>query len=165
MAGHDEFVAQKTLANEMLDWYGQYVAILRRLSSGEAPRVMDDFCGGGLSGEGIRRGGGVPFGIDIEDQPSYKLRFSPESFVVGDGVDWSMVNSWKRRHGLSLAGASPPCKWYSTARQKGEARQPPLIERTRDMLSALFDFWWIENVMGAKRSSNTVRKLSRASGQ
>ena len=150
LADQAEFDEQKVLAHEMLDWYGQYVAILRRLSSGEAPRVFDDFCGGGAVGEGIRRGGGVPYGMDIEEQPSYKLRFAPECFLLGDGVDWSLVRRWQKRHRLRLAGASPPCKFYSTARQKGEAKQPPLIGRTRDMLMALFDWWWIENVMGAK---------------
>ena len=150
LAGADEFLAQQTLANEMLDWYGHYAAILKRLNSGEAIRVFDDFCGGGAVAEGIRRGGGVPFGDDFEDQPAYKIRFGADSFTLGDGVDWSLVRRLQKRHGLRLAGASPPCKWYSTARRKGESRQPPLIGQTRDMLKALFDWYWIENVMGAK---------------
>ena len=137
LARKEEFDSQRQLAQEMLDWYGQYVAVLRRLSSGEAPRVCDDFCGGGAVGEGIRRGGGSPFGIDIEDQPAYKLRFAPESFKMGDGVDWSLMRRWIKKHRLRFAGASPPCKFYSTARQKGDAKQPPLIGRTRDMLVAL----------------------------
>ena len=150
LAGADEFLAQQTLANEMLDWYGHYAAILKRLNSGEAIRVFDDFCGGGAVAEGIRRGGGVPFGDDFEDQPAYKIRFGADSFTLGDGVDWSLVRRLQKRHGLRLAGASPPCKWYSTARRKGESKQPPLIGQTRDMLKALFDWYWIENVMGAK---------------
>ena len=150
LASHDEFVAQQILANEMLDWYGHYVAIFRRLLSGDAPRVFDDFCGGGAVAEGIRRAGGVAFGDDFEDQPAYKARFGPECFTLGDGVDWSLVRRLQKRFGLRLAGASPPCKWYSTARKKGESKQPPLIGQTRDMLQALFDWWWIENVMGAK---------------
>ena len=145
------FDSQRRLSNEMLDWYGQYVAILRKYSSNEAPRVFDDFCGGGAVAEGIRRGGGVPFGLDNEEQPAYKSRFGPESFACADGVSWSSVRRLQKRHRLRLAGASPPCKWYSTARQKGESTQPPLIELTRDMLCALFDWWWIENVMGAQR--------------
>ena len=32
-----------------------------------------------------------------------------------------------------------------------EASQPPLIDATRDMLSALFEYWWMENVLGARR--------------
>ena len=158
LADDAEFVAQQELANEMLDWYGQYPAILRKLTSNDSVRVLDDFCGGGAVGEGIRRGGGVPFGVDIEDQPAYKTRFAEESFTQADGVDWSVIRGLQRRHGLRLAGASPPCKFYSTARQKGESKQPPLIERTRDMLAALFHWWWIENVMGAQHymSDNAV---------
>ena len=50
------------------------------------------------------------------------------------------------------AGASPPCKFYSTARRReDEASQPPLIDATRDTLGALFEFWWMENVLGARR--------------
>ena len=150
LASRAEFMAQKKLANEMLDWYGQYVAVVRGRCSGDAVRVFDDFCGAGLSGEGIRRAGGIAFGMDVEDQPSYKRRFSPDCFKLGDGVDWSLVRMWQKKHRLRCAGASPPCKWYSTARQQGEASQPPLIGQTRDMLNALFDWWWIENVMGAK---------------
>ena len=150
-ATEEEFEKQRSLANHMLDWYGQYVAILRRLSSGDAPKIVDDFCGGGLVAEGIRRAGCVPFGIDIEDQPDYKKRFSPESFTLGDGVDWSLVRGLQRKQNISLGGASPPCKWYSTARQKGESKQPPLIDQTRDMLRALFEFWWLENVPGARQ--------------
>ena len=150
LAGAEEFKAQRDLANNMLDWYGQYVAVLRGRLSGEAPRFFDNCCGGGLVAEGVRRAGGVPFGIDLEDQPTFKCRFGAQSFQQGDGTDWSLVRGWQKKHRLNYAGASPPCKFYSTARQKGEAKQPPLIERMRDMLQALFDWWWIENVMGAK---------------
>ena len=150
LANAAEFKAQQTLADSMLDWYGHYVAILRRIQSGDAVRVFDDFCGGGAVAEGIRRAGGTPFGDDFEDQPAYKTRFGPESFTLGNGVDWSLVRRLQKRHGLRLAGASPPCKFYSTARKKGESKQPPLIGQTRDMLQALFDWYWIENVMGAK---------------
>ena len=150
LASGEEFAQQKKLADEMLDWYGQYVAIFRKLSSNESPRIFDDFCGGGAVAEGVRRGGGVPFGLDIEEQPSYRCRFGRESFTCADGVDWSVVRRLQKKHRLRLAGASPPCKFYSTARQKGESKQPPLIAMTRDMLQALFDWWWLENVMGAQ---------------
>eukprot|EP00966_Prymnesium_polylepis_P202687 4695790-Prymnesium_polylepis.1 len=46
--------------------------------------------------------------------------------------------------------ASPPCKFYSTARVRGEAKAPPLIAQTRDMLAALTSYWCIENVLGAR---------------
>ena len=150
LASDAEFEAQRRLSEEMLDWYGQYPAILRKLSSNMSPGIFDDFCGGGAVGEGIRRAGCRPYGLDLEDQPDYKRRFAGENFTLGDGVDWSLVRGLQKRFGLRIAGASPPCKFYSTARQKGESKQPPLIERTRDMLDALFDWWWIENVMGAQ---------------
>ena len=150
LAHSAEFARQKSLADSMLDWYGQYPAILRRLCSNEGPRVFDDFCGGGAQAEGIRRGGGTAFGVDIEDQPAYKCRFSADNFKQANGVDWSVVRRLQKKHSLRYAAASPPCKFYSTARQKGEAKQPPLIDLTRDMLSALFSWWWIENVEGAK---------------
>ena len=150
LAGDEEFKSQERLANSMLDWYGQYVAILRGRMSGDAPRFCDLCCGGGLVAEGVRRAGGVPYGLDLEDQPSFKCRFGSDCFLKGDGTDWSLVRGWQKRHRLEFAGASPPCKFYSTARQKGEAKQPPLIERMRDMLQTFFTWWWIENVMGAK---------------
>lgn len=150
LANDAEFDAQKDLADEMLDWYGQYVAIVRKFLSNTAPGCFDNFCGGGAVAEGVRRAGGVPHGLDIEDQPAFKCRFAPEHFVQGDGTDWSLVRSIQKRFGLRVAGGSPPCKFYSTARQKGESKQPPLIDQTRDMLNALFEWWWIENVMGAQ---------------
>ena len=53
--------------------------------------------------------------------------------------------------GLRLAMCSPPCKYYSTARMRDlAATEPPLIDRTRDILEGLIEFWSIENVMGAK---------------
>ena len=155
LASEAEFSQQRDLAEEMLDWYGQYVAILRKWSSNVAPGIWDGFCGGGAVGEGIRRAGGVPHGMDLENQPAYRCRFSAEHFVCGDATDWSLVRSMQKRFGLDCAGASPPCKWYSTARQKGESSQPPLIAATRDMQKALFDWWWIENVMGAERHMNS----------
>ena len=77
LADESEFVNQSILANDMLDWYSNYVVILRRLNSGESVRLFDDFCGGGAVSEGVRRAGGAPFGLDIEDQPAYKTPFRP----------------------------------------------------------------------------------------
>ena len=109
LAGPDEFEAQQNLAAEMLDWYSIYVAILRRLKSGEPPRLFDDFCGGGAVSEGVRRAGGVTYGIDIEEQPAFRTRFSPECFTLGDGVDWSLVRRLQKRFGLRLAE-----EWWSS---------------------------------------------------
>ena len=38
-----------------------------------------------------------------------------------------------------------------TRRATDAASQPPLIDATRDMLEALFLYWWMENVLGARR--------------
>ena len=152
LASEEEFAEQRERAEQVLDWYRQYVQLLRRLQSGVTPTVVDDFCGGGGSSEGVRRAGGASVGLDLEGQPDFERRFGHESFVLGDGVSWVQVAEVKRRSRAFAAGASPPCKFYSTARrQDDEASQPPLIEATRDMLRALFEYWWIENVLGARR--------------
>ena len=116
----------------------------------QTPGVVDDFCGGGGSSEGVRRAGGVAHGIDSVVQDEFVRRFGAESFMQGDGVSWSVVSKVLKRARAVGGMASPPCKYYSTARVQGEARAPPLIEQTRDMLNALFEFWVIENVLGAR---------------
>ena len=150
LASESEFEAQRRRADEVLDWYRQYVQLLRRLMSGSTPGVVDGFCGGGGSSEGVRRAGGVSHGIDSVVQAEFVRRFGAESFTQGDGVDWAVVARVLKRSRAVGGLASPPCKFYSTARVRGEARAPPLIEQTRDMLSALFEFWCIENVLGAR---------------
>ena len=150
LATDAEFDEQRERAERVLDWYRQYVQLLRRLMSGTVPSVVDDFCGGGGASEGVRRGGGVAHGIDSEVQAEFIRRFGVESFSQGDGVSWSVVANVLRRARAVGGMASPPCKFYSTARVRGEARAPPLIEQTRDMLAALFEFWVIENVLGAR---------------
>jgi len=126
-----EFEAQRERAERVLDWYRQYVQLLRRLMSGTAPAVIDDFCGGGGSSEGVRRGGGVAHGIDSVIQTEFMRRFGAESFTQGDGISWSVVARVLKRARAVGGMASPPCKFYSTARVRGEAKAPPLIEHER----------------------------------
>ena len=152
LASEAEFVAQRERAERVLDWYRQYVQVLRRLQSGVTPTIVDGFCGGGGSSEGVRRAGGASFGLDQEEQADFVRRFGSTSFTLGDSTAWADVAEVKRRARAFAAGASPPCKFYSTARRPGdEATQPPLIDATRDMLEALFEYWWMENVLGARR--------------
>ena len=152
LATEAEFTAQRERAERVIDWYRQYVQLLRRLQSGVTPTVVDDFCGGGGSSEGVRRAGGASIGLDVEEQSDFVRRFGSTSFVRGDGVSWADMAKAKRCARAFAAGASPPCKFYSTARRAEDAAtQPPLIEATRDMLEALFEYWWMENVLGAKR--------------
>ena len=118
--------------------------------SGVTPSVVDSFCGGGGSSEGVRRGGGAVHGIDSVVQDEFVRRFGAESFTQGDGVSWATVSKVLKRTRAVGRLASPSCKFYSTARVRGESRAPPMIEQTRDMLSALFEYWCIENVLGAR---------------
>ena len=152
LASQEEFDQQRALSEEMLDWYSTYVALLRRLRSGVTPFVLQNFCGGGGSSEGTRRAGGASHGLDLFDQPDYRRRFGDDSFTRCDGTSWASVKALKARTGAFGQIGGPPCKFYSKARVRGEATQPPLINTFRDECVALFgiDGWWaIENVMGA----------------
>ena len=152
LASDEQFEEQRERAERVLDWYRQYVQLLRRLQSGVTPTVVDVFCGGGGSSEGVRRAGGASHGIDVEAQPDFVRRFGSTSFSIGDGTSWADVGGVGRRVRAFGAGASPPCQFYSTARRRGDAAsQPPLIDATRDMLEALFEYWWMENVLGARK--------------
>ena len=44
LAGKAAFAAQRKRAEAVPDWYRHYVQLLRRLLSGVAPAVVDDFC-------------------------------------------------------------------------------------------------------------------------
>ena len=152
LARDAEFDAQRARAEEVLDWYRQYVQLFRRLRSGVTPTIVDDFCGGGGASEGVRRAGGASHGIDLADQADFVRRFGSTSFTRGDGTARADVAEAKRRARAFGAGSSPPCKFYSSARKPTDAAsQPPLIDATRDMLEELFEYWWIENVLGARR--------------
>ena len=151
LASDAEFAAQRERAEHVLDWYRQYVQLLRRLQSGTVPTVVDAFCGGGGSSDGVRRAGGASYGLDAAEQVDFQRRFGSTSFMRGDATSWADMSEAKRRARAFGAGASPPCKFYSTARRRvDEASQPPLIDATRDMLEARFEDWWMENVLGAR---------------
>ena len=146
----EERTAQRRLAGRMLDWYAQYVAVLRRLESGVTPRVVHAFCGGGGDTEGVHRANGSGVGIDDEAQPDFARRFGREAFVQGDATSWAELARLRDRHGAFGCMAGPPCKFYSTARVHGESSAPPLIAATRDALETCFEEWSLENVMGAR---------------
>ena len=44
LASESEFAEQRARAERVLDWYRQYVQLLRRLQSGATPTAIDDFC-------------------------------------------------------------------------------------------------------------------------
>lgn len=153
LASDAEFATQRVLAEEMLDWYAMYPTLLRRLESGVTPFCIQDFCGGGGSSEGCRRAGGASHGVDAYEQEDYCRRFGEETFTLADGMSWSTVKKLRDRHRAAFIMGGPPCKFYSRARVRGAATQPPLIDGFRDLCTALFGEgkqWAIENVMGAQ---------------
>ena len=143
-----------------MGWYDNYVAILRRLQSGETPGILELFCGSGGGSEGTRRSGGRSHGVDLYDMPEYIDRFGPEAFTRGDAIDHALIGSLRRQHRALAAFASPPCKEYSTARDaRTPAKQPGLIDHTRDMLRGQFKYWSIENVAGARKAMKDAVEL------
>jgi hypothetical protein len=151
LAHQEEFDAQKRSAERMLAWYDLYVIVLRRLESGLTPSVLSLFCGAGGDSEGKRRAGGTGLGVDASWQADYVRRYGSSAFVQGDATSWTTVSRLRDQSMAFGCMAGPPCQFYSTARVKGEARSPALIDDTRDMLSSLFDLYSIENVPGALR--------------
>ena len=152
LATPSEFEAQRALADDMLDWYSVYPALLRRLDSGTTPVVIQNFCGGGGATEGCRRAGAACYGVDLYDQPDYRRRYGDDTFTEADGMSWSTIKGLRDKKKADFMMGGPPCKFYSKARVRGEATQPPLIAGFRDQCEALFGDgrkWAIENVMGA----------------
>ena len=158
LAGESDFKRMRQLSNECLDWYGQYVPLLRRLHSGVTPTVVQNFAGGGGSSEGVRRAGGANYGIDLRTQSDYIRRFGADNFVQMDGLETAGVRKLAERVQAVGCIAGPPCKFYSHARVRGESTEPPLISQTRDQMMEVFEKWAIENVKGAARvmSPNAV---------
>ena len=118
LAGDDEFAEQAARAEAVLQWWGLYVDVLRRVQSGVSPGVLHGFCGGGGATEGTRRAGGASYGADLRPMPDYVRRFGETSFECGDCTDWAFMDKLRRRWGVRFAMCSPPCKYYSTARRR-----------------------------------------------
>ena len=163
LAGEGAFVAQGQLAGRALDWYRNYVYLLRRLESGKSPTALVTFCGQGGTSEGVRRAGGAAHGQDARDQPRYRSRFGADSFTQGDSADASSVRDLRRRSRAFVTLASPPCQEYSTSRMRGKASEEALIEQTRDALQEAGGLHAIENVMGAKTDLRAHACLLRGS--
>ena len=166
LADDGEFKRQQQRAEEMLQWYEQYVAIVKRARSGVTPMVLSSFCGGGGSSEGVKRAGGCSVGLDSEDQPDYKRRFGEQTFVQGDATSWALISTLCKKYDFIGCMGSPPCKWYSRARGSQPSKAPALIPLTRDVSNMFFDYWAIENVMGAAKhmSENAAELFGQAFG-
>ena len=150
LASEERIGVQVARSRAVLDWYGNYVLLLRRLSSGKRPTALVTYCGQGGVSEGVRRAHGGCHGQDLRPQPRYTARYGDRSFTEGDSSDAFSVRDLRRRCGAFVTIASPPCKPYSTALLRGEASEPALIEQTRDALRSAGGLYVIENVPGAR---------------
>ena len=114
LAQEGAFVRRAEDARGVLDWYGLYVDLLRRLRSGKVPTSLELFCGEGGKSAGVQRARGASHGVDSRDQERYRSRFGSENFTQGDATSLVLVNRLARKLDAVCAGASPPCKFHST---------------------------------------------------
>lgn len=151
LAGPSEFAEQAVGAQALNDWDRVQTLLLKRLESGRTPLILDLFCCAGGVSEGIRRAGGISFGVDRDDQPEYRARFGSEWFQQGEALDRQEIRALVRKYKPVAVWASPPCEASSTATFGGghNSTAPRLIAQTRDMLVELGLPFVIENVQGA----------------
>ena len=119
MAPEGAFVKQQRRSAEVLDWYRQYVDLLRRLRSGRTPTAIIGFSGQGGVFEGVRRGGGAAHAQDIRAQPKHNARYGRETFSLGDSRSPAELRRLKRATGAFVTLGSPPFKSHSTAWVRG----------------------------------------------
>ncbi len=112
------------------------------------PKLLDLFCKAGGAAYGYYKAGFEVIGVDIVNQPNY-----PFTFIQDDA-------RFYLKHGLimqyDVIHASPPCQYYSKAKQLSLARNngaygdhPDYIEEIRELLKATGKPYVIENVAGA----------------
>ena len=116
-------------------------------------RLLDLFCGGGGAAMGYHRAGFDEIvGVDIAPQPRY-----PFEFVQADALEFLAEHG----HDYDVIHASPPCQGYSIMHNLPWLRgrdYPLLILPAIEMLEALGKPYVVENVMGARHGSATLRK-------
>lgn len=105
-------------------------------------RILDLFSGAGGAGEGYRRAGFIPTGVDINRQPRY-----PYQFIRGDALEYLE----RYGHLYDVIHASPPCQRYSKMQRmrKNQDNHPDLIAPVRQLLQQIGRPYIIENVEGA----------------
>ncbi len=116
-------------------------------------RLLDLFCGAGGAARGYQGAGFHVTGVDHEPQP----RYAGDAFVQADALEYVA------EHGRDFDAihASPPCQGYSIMHNLPWLRgreYPLLILPTREMLEALGKPYVVENVMGARYGSTTLKK-------
>ena len=160
LATDEEFAAQCRRAERAQGWDARCVTLLKRLSSGATPVVLDLFCCAGGVSEGFRRAGASSVGVDKDEQPSWVQRFGEENFFKGDALDRGLVQRLVRKHRPIAMWASPPCEASSSATFGGvDSKAPRLISATRDLLLELGLPFIIENVGGASQEMPDATRL------
>lgn len=149
LAQEMDFQAQADRAGAVLDWYRNYVELLRLLRGGATPTVVDGCCGGGGKCEGVRRAGGASHGVDSRPQEDFARRFGSNHFTLGDATSPLLLKSIVKAVRAVGVSASPPCKARSTARVRGEPKDPDLMQPVRDALLSTGLLYAIECVLGA----------------
>ena len=116
-------------------------------------RLLDLFCGAGGAAMGYHRAGFDKIvGVDNVHQPRY-----PFEFVQADALEYLAEHG----HDYEAIHASPPCQGYSIMHNLPWLRgrdYPLLLLPTLEMLEALGKPYVVENVMGARHGSKTLKK-------
>ena len=119
-------------------------------------RLLDLYCGAGGAALGYHRAGFDEIvGVDIVNQPRY-----PFQFVQADALEF-LADHGGEFDEFDAIHASPPCQGYSIMHNLPWLRgqdYPLLILPTIEMLEALGKPYVVENVMGARHGSKTLKK-------
>ena len=116
-------------------------------------KLLDLFCGAGGAARGYQLAGFHVTGVDHKPQP----RYIGEEFVQADALEYLAEHG----HDYDAIHASPPCQGYSIMHNLPWLRgrdYPLLILPTIEMLEALGKPYVVENVMGARYGSKTLKK-------
>lgn len=111
--------------------------------TGEAPRALDLFGGGGGAGTGYARAGYAVTVVDVKPQPRNPFW----QLIQADALD--VLADVEYCRGFELIHASPPCQRYSALHAqtcRGVCRHPDLIARVREALQRIGRPYVIENV-------------------
>ena len=116
-------------------------------------RLLDLFCGAGGAAMGYHRAGFDEIvGVDKAPQPRY-----PFDFVQWDALEYLANHG----HEFDAIHASPPCQGYTIMHNLPWLRgrdYPLLLLPVIEMLEELGKPYVVENVMGARHGSKTLKK-------
>ena len=118
-------------------------------------RLLDLYCGAGGVARGYQLAGFHVTGVDHKPQ----ARYIGEDFVQADALEFLAQHG----HEFDAIHASPPCQGYSIMHNLPWLRgreYPLLILPTIEMLEGLGKPYVVENVMGARHGSKTLKKRS-----